>query len=477
MLLAVLALTALRLLWLAANPFDLYPDEAQYWLWSRHLAFGYYSKPPLVAWLIALSTALFGNSEFAVRLSAPLLHAIAAFFLYGIGSRLYDRRVGFWSALAYATLPGVSVSAFLMTTDAILLPCWAAALYAFIRAREEERALWWIVAGIAIGLGFLAKYAMVYFLLSAFAFVLLFPDERRHWKGLCAASGIAFLVLLPNLWWNWGNGFASFGAVERNAALAGPLFHPLALLRFFGAQFAVFGPLFFAVLLWLLVKPRALADRRSRLLAAFILPALLIVLVESLLSRAHANWAAPAYVAATVLVVAALIERGWRGVISFSIPFHLIAVALILGAAELLPAFGVGLPARYDALHRVKGWHALGERVGRVLAQHKGYGLLADDRETLAALVYYVHPHPFDAVDWDPSRLIRTEWDLTNDLSRYRGKNFLIVSKHHLIAEMRPVFAAITPLGRIVIKVDPDFARRYSLYLARDFKGYLSPRR
>jgi 4-amino-4-deoxy-L-arabinose transferase-like glycosyltransferase len=372
MLLAVLALTALRLLWLATNPTDLYPDEAQYWLWSRHLAFGYYSKPPLVAWLIALSTALFGNSEFAVRLSAPLLHALAAFFVYGIGSRLYDRRVGLWSALAYLTLPGVSVSAFLMSTDAILLPCWAAALYAFIRAREEEGARWWVLTGIAIGAGLLAKYAMVYFFLSAFALLLLCPAERRHWKGLLAASGIAFLVFLPNLLWNWENGFASFAAVERNAALAGPLFHPLALLLFFGAQFAVFGPLFFAALVWLVARPRVLAEPRAHLLAAFILPALGIVLAESLLSRAHANWAAPAYVAATVLVVAALLQHGRRGLIHFSIALHLLSVALILGAAELLPAWGVSLPARYDPLHRLKGWRALGESVGSVLAQHKG---------------------------------------------------------------------------------------------------------
>ena len=90
-LVGVAAITALRLLWLALQPADLFPDEAQYWVWSQQLALGYYSKPPLVAWLIAATTRLFGDSEFAVRLSAPLLHAGAAFFVYGIGARLYDR--------------------------------------------------------------------------------------------------------------------------------------------------------------------------------------------------------------------------------------------------------------------------------------------------------------------------------------------------------------------------------------------------
>src|SRR5215212_5096768 len=78
---AVAAITAARLVWLAVSQTDLYPDEAQYWFWAQHPAFGYYSKPPLIAWLIALTTGMFGDGEFAVRLSAPLLHAVAAGFV------------------------------------------------------------------------------------------------------------------------------------------------------------------------------------------------------------------------------------------------------------------------------------------------------------------------------------------------------------------------------------------------------------
>src|SRR5262249_50368562 len=150
------AITAARFAWLAVQPAGLYPDEAQYWFWAQHPAFGYYSKPPLVAWLIWLTTTAFGDSEFAVRLAAPLLRAGAGGFVYAIAARLYDRRIGFWAALAYLSLPGVSLSAFIISTDAVLLPCWAAALYAFIRAREPGAGRgWWIAVGIAAGLGLL----------------------------------------------------------------------------------------------------------------------------------------------------------------------------------------------------------------------------------------------------------------------------------------------------------------------------------
>src|SRR5690348_6451964 len=84
----VFAATVARLVWLAVGRADLYPDEAQYWLWSLHPAFGYYSKPPLVAWLIAATTALFGEDELAIRLAAPLLHFGASLVIFAIARRL-----------------------------------------------------------------------------------------------------------------------------------------------------------------------------------------------------------------------------------------------------------------------------------------------------------------------------------------------------------------------------------------------------
>ena len=70
----MIALT--RILALRHSSLDLLPDEAQYWSWSRHLAFGYFTKPPAIAWLIRATTALAGDDEWAVRLSAPLIHAL-----------------------------------------------------------------------------------------------------------------------------------------------------------------------------------------------------------------------------------------------------------------------------------------------------------------------------------------------------------------------------------------------------------------
>src|ERR1700745_166767 len=105
-LVAVIAITAARLVLLAVQSADLYPDEAQYWLWSLHPALGYYSKPPLVGWLIAATTALVGDSEFGIRLAAPFLHFGAGLLIFASARRLYSPRIAAWSAIAYGSLPG-----------------------------------------------------------------------------------------------------------------------------------------------------------------------------------------------------------------------------------------------------------------------------------------------------------------------------------------------------------------------------------
>ena len=468
---AVAALTAARLAWLANQSAGLYPDEAQYWFWAQHPALGYYSKPPLVAWLIALTTAAFGDSEFAIRLPAPLLHAAAAGIVYAIAVRLYDRRTGFWSALAYLTLPGVSLSAFIISTDAVLLPCWAAALYAFIRAREPGGGAWWLVAGIAAGLGLLAKYAMAYWFPSALGFAALMPGERRNLKPLCGAIAIALIVALPNFWWNWTNGFVSFLHLRDNAHLSGALVHPGAFLEFFGSQFGVVGPLFFAALIAIAARPSALAEPRARLLAAFALPTLALMLVLSFLSRAEPNWAAPSYVSAIVLVVAWALERGRRRWLTAGIAMNLAAAVAVFGAVDALAAFGVAVPARYDPLHRLRGWRGLGQQVGAMLAAHPGLTLLADDRELLAALIYYVRPHPLGAVEWNPIPGITDQWRLTNNIGNHKGEDFLAVTVHNLVDEMRPDFTALEPLGTITTRSGPAGGTVYRVYIARGFRG------
>jgi 4-amino-4-deoxy-L-arabinose transferase-like glycosyltransferase len=88
-------LTVVRVAALFITPLELYPDEAQYWLWSRHLDFGYFSKPPVIAWLIWATTRIGGDGEAWLRIGSPLINAATALVISRIATRLYgDQRRG-----------------------------------------------------------------------------------------------------------------------------------------------------------------------------------------------------------------------------------------------------------------------------------------------------------------------------------------------------------------------------------------------
>lgn len=388
------ALTAIRIAGNALANTDLFFDEAQYWFWSRDLAFGYFSKPPLIGWIIHGVTEICGSGEACIRAPSAFLHAGTAILVFFIAKSLYDSRIGFWAGLSYATLPGVSLSSSLISTDAPLLFFVALALFALVKLRESTGWRWTILLGVAIGLGLLAKYAMVYFLMClAIALVSI-----RSWRSLLGdvrlylALALGFAILAPNIIWNVQNSFATFSHTADNANWSDSLIKPLKALEFVGGQFGVFGPILFAVLLiygvrWLLnPSVRKEDDNNARLLLAFSVPVILLMTAQALISRAHANWAAFAYVAATVLIVAVLIRGGWQRLSRLSLAIHLAAALLIPVGGVLAGSFT--LPGGADPYSRILGWQALAERI-EAEAEQGGYKAIATNRRALAAELFY----------------------------------------------------------------------------------------
>src|SRR5438034_8281157 len=194
---AILAmLTVIRLVGLKLSVVDLFFDEAQYWTWSRELAFGYFSKPPLLAWAIAAAERLCGSSEACIRAPAPIFYFGTSLLVYAVARLLYDARVAFFSALSMALATGVVFSARIMSTDVPLMFFWALALLAYVKLLEQPKLSWSLVLGLALGLGLLAKYAMVYFLLGVGLAALLDEDARKllrrrePWIALAIAAAV-----------------------------------------------------------------------------------------------------------------------------------------------------------------------------------------------------------------------------------------------------------------------------------------------
>ena len=213
---------------------------------------------------------------------------------------LYGNRVGFWSTVVFATLPAASFSSLLISTDVPLLLFWTLAFYGWIRMIESREMRFAVLIGASLGLGLLAKYAAIYFVLCVA--IDAWSDARarealRGGRGVVALA-IASAFVAPNLLWNASHGFATFSHTAHNAGWKGFPFHLGDSLEFIGSQFAVFGPILIVVA-WRAMR-RGCEQRECRLLA-FSVPVILLLILQALLSRALANWAAAAYPAATHL--------------------------------------------------------------------------------------------------------------------------------------------------------------------------------
>jgi len=489
-------LLILRIALLFTTFTDLYPDEAQYWLWSRALDFGYYSKPPMIAWLIHLTTLIGGNDEAFVRLSAPLLHFGTALLLWATGRRWFNDATGALAALVYSFMPAVVLSSAIISTDAPLLFFLALSLYVYVRFLEgppTARVKTALALGAVFGLAFLSKYACLYFLIGAAAHALLAPRVRRTWSWLSlAAFGIAFaLVISPNLYWNAHHGFQTVSHTADNANWhAGHLFNPDSLFRFLRDQFGVFGPAPFVILLLaaagLFIRPllprtpEGHLDDRLLGLITLSLPPLIFVTLQALLSRANANWAASAYAPASLLVAACLSQGMARHPLArwgvrLSAVFQVIILIVFMLAAvspALTHSFGLD-----NVFKRARGWQSTTYAViDQARSGPPPSAIAVDNRNVYNALAYYgrdwfaANPDvPLKA--WVREAHPKSQAETETPLTPASGNHVLFLSYvRHFEPEIRADFARSDPARSLKITLDRKRTRDFSLFYAHGFQ-------
>ena len=275
---------------------DLIPEEAYYWNYAQHLAPGYLDHPPMIAWLIAGGTALFGNSELGVRIGAMLCWFVGAGFVFALTLRMYGRVAAIFALMLAATLPGFFGLGMLATPDAPLFAAWAGALYFFYRALAEGEARAWYGAGIALGLGLLSKYTIA--LLGPAALVFMLVDgPSRKWLARPQPYLAALLVMAlftPVIYWNAIHDWVSFWfqGGRRWDGIADP-----AVGILLAQVMAVLTPMMAAAALMML-WPAGQMDRRWRFAVCFTAVPLAVFVLYSLQNEPKLNWTIPLWLAA-----------------------------------------------------------------------------------------------------------------------------------------------------------------------------------
>lgn len=405
-LFTLFALTCFRL-WYALRS-GLVADEAYYWLWSKHLAASYRDKGPAVAWTIALGTQLFGDTVFGIRFFAVLLSSWTAWLLFALARRLYDDRIALWCLVVALLMPLFAVGSILMTIDSLSVPFWALAAIIFWRILQTNRTGDWFWLGLAIGVGFLAKFTNGVQCACIALFLLWSKEHRRllfSWKVLVA--GAAFLVAVsPVIWWNFQTGWIHAIALHSRSGVTNTFgVHPAKLLRFVGEQFGVNSPLLFAGLVVAavaLLRTRH-ADLRTRFLLSQSLPVFALFLFFSINEAGKPNWTAPALVTGIIFTVVfwhELVARkpAWRHGVAAALGLAgVMTLALHLHIVGLLP-----LPGKMDLMHRANGWDDFGRHLNEVRETNQATVLIGSHYSVTSLMAFYLSDHPVTYMPPEP---------------------------------------------------------------------------
>ena len=285
-----------------AGSVELMPEETYYWNYSRHLDYGYLDHPPMVAWLIRVATAVFGQTEFGVRAGALLCGTISSIFVYKLTRNLFGAATALGALLLVQALPFFFLSGLLMTPDAALVAAWAASLYFLERALIGNQSRAWWFAGIGLGLGMISKYSIALLVPVTAAFMAWDPQSRRWWtrREPYVGAVLALVIFSPVIIWNSQHEWASFAFQTSRRLAETPQF---ALHKLIGSIIVLITPTGVLAVVAVLLSRHAATERpdaarRRRLFSLAIFMPLLVFALFSLRHEVKLDWTGAPWTAA-----------------------------------------------------------------------------------------------------------------------------------------------------------------------------------
>ncbi len=479
--LLIAGFTLLRLLLAATVP--LVPQEAYYWSWSRHLDWSYFDHPPLATYGIALTTAVFGQSVFAIKLSSVLWSLGWNLLWVRLILDMYtDRRLAFWTLAALNLTVTYEIHALGPTPDAPLIFAWTGAIWAVWRLSQIGDGRWWFAAGGFVGLSWLGKYSGVLLLPIVFLYLLSSP-RLRHWlvkPQPYLAMALAAAIFSPVLAWNAQHDWVSlaFQSSRRVGEMSG--FKPRYFLMLVATQFLLLTPYLFVLVVGALVRATrewfaGKSDDRTRLLLlSGAVPIALFTLI-SLRSIVKINWLAPAYWSLAILGVRHVLaqadgaRRLARGLASSA------AILVLAGVAVSIP----NLPVAGN-LNSWSGWEKAAARVEKAAASARAEGrevfVFSPNYKISSLIRYYLpgQPRTYAQDIYGDKALQFDYFPLAGDLRGATG--ILVVSDQDqgdLDRErLKAYFDTVELVDTVEARALGKVARRIEIYRASNYKGH-----
>ena len=379
--LLIFIIFCIRVIGLYFSPLEVQGDEAQYWYWSTYFDWGYYSKPPLVAWIIGFFTSIFGNSIFILKLPSLLAHFLTSFILFNL-SKAFNRNTeeSLWLSITYLLFFAVSLSSNIISTDPFLLLFWSSSLLFFKICLNKKSIKNIILTSIFVALGFYAKYAMIYFFLSSAVLILFTNNKKELIKSILIIFFFVLILISPHLYWVYSTNWVTFIHTSDNLNWNASLYNFEQLINFIVSQFFISTPIILFIFIKQFAKTKKFIQSYSFEIS-YSLPILVLITAQSFISRANANWSSVAFIGVTMIAVNVLYKNYKK--------IFLLNTALGLAVLILVSIFIIN-PPNISPFNKLQGMKDAAKEIQFLDESLNSDYIVFDDRMNIAKFLYYL---------------------------------------------------------------------------------------
>jgi 4-amino-4-deoxy-L-arabinose transferase-like glycosyltransferase len=457
---------------------DLHSEEAQYWVWSRHLQLSYYSKPPMIAYLNRLSTDIFGNTVFGIRINALVTGILVSFVTFFLAYELFkNSKTALFAAIVTCIFPFLISISVCFSTDTPLILFWLCGLWFFWKALHTDKLVWWILFGVTLGLGALSKYSMFLILIPLLLFVARHQPRvfRNGYFYLALVVGLS--LFSPVIYWNYKQGgiglmhlFYLSGVSDHTHSLQPMFAH---VLEFVAGQLAILLPFYQYPTIYRRFRKKTLTPQEEYLILPAVCMFLIFLVVAAVRhSGADINWAMFAYTGIPVLFAHYVISRN-KPEKTFTAAGIMLGL-LILFSWLTSPMNTVVPLGKNNPANKMVGWSTMAAKVDSIrgtLPANDSY-VFSTNYHIASELWFYLKGQPQTYVLNLHSRM--TQFDLWPGIEQFERSNKLAVYVDYdpLSPELMHGFSSVIKQDSVTIYNQNSAIDKYYIYVLGGLKGF-----
>lgn len=457
----------------------LMPQDAYYYLYGQNLSLSYFDHPGMIGYILRMFTDIFGQSIFTIKFADFVITTLTILSFYKLASYFLSKEKLQHAFVLLASTIFISILSFNSTPDVPLLLFWTLSLTCLYKAIFEDKKLFWLLGGIAMGLAFNSKYTALLLQIGLLGF-LAFSNKYRKlllspWLWISLLISVA--VTFPVWYWNYQNDFASFAfqSSERTSSISEFKISPKYFFGAVGHQLFLLLPVLFLIFITFTYKylKRALLkfkipQAKTLFLLAFFIPTFVGFFALTPIYWVKLNWMMPSYITGIILAGMFISKKLLKIQIIFSIVFH------ILFSLQII--FYI-IPIKSDDTW--VGWEELAIQTSNLQKQYPNSFVFSDDNyKTSACLNFFMDERVFaqniiglPALHFDYLGDILSDLNNKNAIfidsdkrfkdNKLKGENNILLSQY---------FDSVTELEPIIIKINGKEARKFWVFYCTNYQ-------